>query len=509
MAERSGAIALSTLTSYLRFMVSVLIMFFLVPFIIGNLGEEDYGLWALVFSILGLIELLDLGFATAVVKFVAECKGAQNPQQRNRIVSTLSIVYLLLASIAAVIIGFISFSFDWMFSVPEDSYAKAQLLLWILGGRLILFVLPFGIFRSVLFGEQRISELNIAQLIATIVYGVSAYIILVNGGTIVDLALVNLACMVLEYFMYIVLAWKLVEEFRISWALADWDILKNVFSFSSAQFLTNISGLILLRTDLILIKFYMSFAAVAIYAVALNITTQLHLLVKQFINVFISYIAELQGRGDREKIRWLLVTGTRVALVPAVILSISIYVYGYSAVHFWVGPNFDQAALLLYMLITAMLFGVPQMVASGILSMTGSHVFASRVTALSALANIVLSLVLLPYYGLIGVAMGTVLSRICIDLVITATRALKEFDIRLFYYIREGVLPTIYPGLAQFVFLFFVIEVMPPKHLLDIILHCSPGGILYLGVYIRFFIRKEEKTKALNKFAFLRHIIKS
>ena len=507
MSKRSKAIALNTLTSYIRFIFSFLVMFFLVPFIIGNLGEADYGLWALIFSILSLAELLDLGFATAVVKYVAHCKGAEDPQERNRIISTLSVVYLCLSGCAALIIGTVAYSFDWIFSIPLAEQGKAVTLLWILAGRLICISLPLGIFRSVLFGEQKIAHLNVIQILSTCLYGSGAFWILSSGGSLIDLALVNVGSMLLEYMVYVILVIKLVDNFKISWSLVDLNTLKSVSSFSAAQFLTDIAGLILLKTDLILIKIFMSLSAVAIYAIALNITTQLHLLVKQFINIFISYIAELHGKGNKEKIRWLLVTGTRMALVPGVIIVASVYVYASDAVNFWVGPDFHQAVPLLYILVTAMLCGVPQMVAAGILSMTGHHAFTSRTAGLSAISNVILSLLFIPYFGLIGVAVATILARVCIDLFLFTRKALAQYKIQLDFYLKNGILPALQPSIPQIIILRTLRYVLPPNNLLEIALQCSVGGLVYLITYAKFFMSSEEKLKAGNKFQFLKRFL--
>ena len=45
-------------------------------YIIGQLGMETFGLWSLIFAVIGIFGLMDFGFATAAVKTVAEATGA-------------------------------------------------------------------------------------------------------------------------------------------------------------------------------------------------------------------------------------------------------------------------------------------------------------------------------------------------------------------------------------------------------------------------------------------------
>ncbi|MGB7552037.1 MAG: hypothetical protein WBM15_10825, partial [Chromatiaceae bacterium] len=56
---------LNIASNYLRVIVGIAVMFFLIPFTVGHLGLDLFGLWSLVFAVVGLFGLLDLGFATA------------------------------------------------------------------------------------------------------------------------------------------------------------------------------------------------------------------------------------------------------------------------------------------------------------------------------------------------------------------------------------------------------------------------------------------------------------
>ena len=45
------------------------------PIIVGALGTEQFGIWALIGSILGFIGLLDFGIGPSVIRFAAEQRG--------------------------------------------------------------------------------------------------------------------------------------------------------------------------------------------------------------------------------------------------------------------------------------------------------------------------------------------------------------------------------------------------------------------------------------------------
>ena len=43
---------LNIATSYLRFAVSMVVVFLMTPYIIGQLGMDTFGLWSLIFAVI-------------------------------------------------------------------------------------------------------------------------------------------------------------------------------------------------------------------------------------------------------------------------------------------------------------------------------------------------------------------------------------------------------------------------------------------------------------------------
>jgi O-antigen/teichoic acid export membrane protein len=58
------------LANWSNIILSVLAVFFLYPFCVQVLGEEQYGVWLLISSVTGYFALLQLGVPMANVRFV-------------------------------------------------------------------------------------------------------------------------------------------------------------------------------------------------------------------------------------------------------------------------------------------------------------------------------------------------------------------------------------------------------------------------------------------------------
>src|SRR5262245_33165186 len=78
----------NVLWSCLAVAVNVFVGIFLARYIIRTLGEERYGIWALVFALLDYLWFFDLGFNTAVTNFSARFRARGESDEINQVVNT-------------------------------------------------------------------------------------------------------------------------------------------------------------------------------------------------------------------------------------------------------------------------------------------------------------------------------------------------------------------------------------------------------------------------------------
>ncbi len=499
MGERRKRVLWNTATSYARFGVTLAVMFVLTPFLIEKLGKADYGLWTLVFSVLGFFGLLDFGFGTGVVKFVAEAQGRGDVARRNRAVSTLAAVYLALAGLGLVGLAGLSFGFNALFAVPPAQQEKALALLWLLGVRSVLLGLPLGLFRSLLFGEQRIGLINAVQAGTSLVYAATVLLVLSRAGDVVTLAWLNLGAMLVEHVLYVALAYRALPQLHVQPRLIDRALLREAASFSAATFVVSVAALILLRTDPIVVKAALPFTAVAVYGVALKVAENAHLLTKQFVNVLSPLAAELHGAGEAVKLRFVLVNAAKFALLPGTLLAAAILALGTDALVLWVGPDFAEGGPVLSILMLAMATTIPQMVASNVLVMTGAHGYLARAAIVGVLLNLALSLTLVWPFGLLGVALGTLGASVVVDVLLVPRRACQRHGVAYGAYLRRVFVPALAGGLLQYGITLGLRIAIPPPNLWVLALEAIPGACVNLALFWGLFVEPSEKQLLLRR----------
>ena len=72
----------------MAFAVMIVVTFFMTPILVDGLGDDRYGIWVFVESIIQYLALLDLGITAAVVKYVAKFNATQDKEEVNRVYSS-------------------------------------------------------------------------------------------------------------------------------------------------------------------------------------------------------------------------------------------------------------------------------------------------------------------------------------------------------------------------------------------------------------------------------------
>jgi len=426
-------------------------MIFMTPFIIDSLGVEDFGLWCLIFSIISMFALLDFGLGTAVVKTVASSKQL-TIQQRNDKLSTYFSLYMLIAITSSVLLLIISFNIDKLFSLDEIYISNAKILIWILLFRSIVVALPLGMFRSVLFGFGHINEIAFIQIGATIIYAILTIIFLSNGLGIVYLAFANLIAGIIESVLFFTIAIKAIPGLKINLLKTRLVYVKEIASLSVAAIIIQTAGMIMLKSDPIIIKYFLSLTAVSLYSVALKVAENYHILMKQISHVIAPRICKLWSSNSYAEVNNLYLNSTKHIFAIASTGAAIIAMNATFILQLWLGNEFIAAAPILIVLICSAAILAPQLIAGDLLIMSGHHKTNAIAASISVITNLIISVLLIQYVGIIGVALGTLFATLLIDIMLIVYTARKIINIKLSALVSTAFLPACAPVMSYLIF---------------------------------------------------------
>ncbi|MCI6244277.1 MAG: oligosaccharide flippase family protein, partial [Eubacterium sp.] len=117
--------------SYAQIALNAVASLIYTPIMIRLLGQNEYGLYGTVFSFIGLLDLLNLGFSSSYIKFYSGYKVKNEQGKINSFNSLFFLVFTVIAFLALVIGIFFSFNLSFVFDkgLTEQEYAKAKIMM--------------------------------------------------------------------------------------------------------------------------------------------------------------------------------------------------------------------------------------------------------------------------------------------------------------------------------------------------------------------------------------------
>ncbi len=403
--------------NWLGFAGQVVVAFFLTPILNRALGDSRYGLWSFVEAIVAYLVLLDFGIGALIVRFVARFEASHDQKQVNRVFSTSLTLFSgagLLALILAVSIAvWVLPLFDRIQQLPELA-AEAKWLLILLGMSLGLG-LPLKVFICMLDALGRYPGQVAVRLGALVIRTALLLAVAWNDGGLVALGIVITACHILEQAVMGVLTWWYLPELRFSFRLIDRETLRSIRGYSIDAFVAMVAGRLMFQTDAIVIGAFLYLDQITFFIMAARLVEYAKDSFRAITMGLMPAVSVLEAKGDHAGIRRVLFDGTRYILWLMIPVQLGLMLLGKDFLGLWLRHNPEIARLsypTLLILATPLILSVPQLVAARILYGTGRLRWYARAAMIEAIANLGLSIALVSWLGIEGVALGTAIPNI-------------------------------------------------------------------------------------------------
>lgn len=463
--NRAILILRNTLSSYVRQVVQIGAFLVLTPFIARKVGTDGYGLWSLIQATVGLFALADLGFSQSVVKFVADARGRQDMERHRTLTSTFFWVYTGLGAAMFLVALGLAPLLPRLLRIPAEHAHGASVVFLLIASRTAL-AMPLGMFSGVLTGHQQQIWSNGIRSAGTLCYAGLAMWALSCSPSLTLLAWVSFGAQTATNLAAMALCMLKLEGVSISPARFAWGMVWEINTFSWYFFLIQVSSLIYMRVDALIIQAFLSLQAVALYAVASRLAEISSTFCRQLTNALTPMIAELKGAGDEASIRAVFLKGSKLSLALAMPLLAGLYWFAEPLMAAWMGSEFQSAAPACRILMAAMIVSVAYAGAANALTMTGHQRLVAFAFAGGQLLNLALTVALIHWtdLGISGVALATFVSTL-VSASVVLRRSARSFHVSEPAFMRQVVWPSVPPCALMLGGLWVVQHWVPPASL--------------------------------------------
>lgn len=424
----------------LRMVILAVIGFFLMPFTLHKLGPQQYGIWAIAIAFVGYYSFLDLGLSEAVFTHMAYALGRQEHEEARNIYGSSLRVFAavgLILFFATVVLA----TGAHYFNQAHGNLLAAVLLIVGLNTAVSFFMrVPFGVLNA---GHHFDITAWVLILSAIIRAGLTV-MVLDAGHKVVGLAWVNVFASIPAN---IIVLWSTHHYFPFlkifSWPRWNRQTARKLFDFGGPVLLGQIADKVRFQTDTLTVSFFIGLTAVAHYSIGTTLIMYYIDAIAAIIGVLIPVLSMQQSVQDFEGFRRSFFIGTRVAFVCSAFIAFGMVAWSRAFVVRWMGSSFTDIYPVIVILALAVFIETSQATSVNALYASLHQKAYAAINVSEALLNLLLSLMLARPFGMIGVALGTLIPSVIFRCVLQPIIVQKclQISVRdtLAVYSRTGV----------------------------------------------------------------------
>jgi len=395
--------------------VTVAIGLLLQPYVVHTLGDELYGVWTLATTFVGMFSLLDIGLNAAVGRYVAATIGKKDYVGLNRYLNT---GYYLFSGISCVALFIAGVAAMYLFQSQDMPHASAVAVVIIIMGAQFAITLPLQAIAGLLIGALRFDIATAIDITFKILSSTATFLTLYFGGGIIALAVTSFCCTMLSRFVTNWFAHREVPQAEIAFRHFDKKTIKELFSYGMFAFIASISEMFRFQIPAFIVGGFVSVAAVTHYVIATTLISYFIMVIGAAVGILMPGFARQQVDNDFTAIRKTLRFAITVSTTIAAFVGFGLIAWGHPFIERWMGKEYLDIYPWLVILVAGYLIALCQSPAVGMLYGLAKHSFHAIVNTLEAVFNLILGLILVQYYGCLGIAIAALIPIVGLKLIV-------------------------------------------------------------------------------------------
>jgi O-antigen/teichoic acid export membrane protein len=294
-----------------------------IPILIRFLGIEEYGLWTLATSILGIVNLAEAGLSTATTVFISQDLSDGHSGNISETI-TVSLVGIFLLATTAAISLYLSSGWIVQWYTKLILSQSSDLLLSLQIGSLVIWL---KLFQQVLVGieqaYQRYDLINIVGTFSSILTSVGMIAIVLSSGKTLQLMQYQLFASFVVLLLHAYLVRYLIGKKNTRFKLTLSKFLE-IGKYSSMMWITSIGGVLFTRVDRLVIGFVLGSKYLGIYSVITDIASQINSLSAMAVQPIISSISNevnIKSKLVQKQVKKSLLANLYIALFLGLLIN--------------------------------------------------------------------------------------------------------------------------------------------------------------------------------------------
>lgn len=386
--------------------LTAIVSFFTVPLLLGLYGKADYGILSLATACNGYMSLLDLGMNTGAVKFFSQWKAERKVDLIHKVSGTNMTFYLIISAINILLLLLLAAFGEPLFNITHEQFITLRQCLIILA---IFNVLSWEAtpFLQLLQADKQIAFTmkmqSVIQVFKIVLVGLTVFLKL--RLTTYFFFLTGIIALLIFPYAIKCKQDKLIMSLRPQ---AYWKEFKVVLTFSLAIFVLSLFQVTATQSRPIILSMFSAdgAGAVAEFRIVEVIPTFVIMLSGTFGGIFLPKAAEMVARHDQKSIEDFAYKWTGYTTIVVNVLTFPFFVGGRDALCAYVGPQYGNLAVWLYIWLICVLFQMHTTPGNALVLSYGKTKILVITTAIACVTSIIVNAALSKSLGVGSAIIG-------------------------------------------------------------------------------------------------------
>jgi O-antigen/teichoic acid export membrane protein len=438
MEVRNKLLFRNTVLNFIGLLVPLAVGFVTIPMVVRALGNERFGILALVWIVFGYFGLFDLGLGRTATRYVADALGRD---ESEKLPGTLWTTVFLQGGI-----GFFAATLSWLaapmiagrvLNIPEAFVGETTLTLRLVGLSLpVMFV--SSSFRGVLEAAQRFDLVNAVKVPVN-----ALFYVLPLAGVAMGFGLPGIVVLLVASRAAALAAWgamslRVIPVLRTRPAL-DRKLVRPLFSFSGWLGLSGVLYAATSSIDRLIIGSLITVEAVAFYSAPFEAVARVGVVPASLSMVLFPAFSFLDGGGRTDETEALFARSVKFLLLSTGPVFLLLMFFAGDLLRLWLGADYAAAsALVVQMLAAGFLINTIVAVPNNYLLGIGRADIAPKYQAFELVALAAMTWAGAKYWGIEGVAAAAAVRLVAFTLFLMAASS-RAGRVRFGYVWKKGL----------------------------------------------------------------------
>jgi len=472
----------------LTWFLPLIMSFVATPVIVRSLGNNDYGIYALV---LGFISYsFTFSFGRAITKYIAEYRMSGETDKISDVISATFFVNIVvgLAGVATTF-ALAGWLVRDVFKIEPAAQQKAITAIYIACAIIFLWMLS-QVFTSILQGIQRFDVYSKIFTASSFVLTSGNLALAYSGFGLISLLIWNVSTLSLFFVIYGFAARRLLPEFSVNFRPSR-ETLRLVLRYSAGIVGYQVLANILLLFERGWITQQLGTESLTYYVVPMSLGLYLHGFVTSLVLVIFPLASELNK--ERDKLLRLYTKATKVISLILVFVVATVMVQSRNFLGLWLGDNFaEHSSTLLMLHITCCSMMALMAISWQMTEGLGFPQFNALLSGICTTIGITLMLVLTSSLGNVGVAIARLagFTTILFSVFVIEKWFFKRVQLRFWFGLAVNL---IIAALCAVVMEYLIVMTLPVNWPVFILSVALGGGVYCLVLWFLNFVTGDEK----------------